>query len=336
MKKTLKQFGTGTLLMLMICGANVVVAGERGGNGGDGIVCEGSVKTLDEYEFESMGLTYVSSDSVPYREQVEDVINNISDMLPDLGREINSNAKLLLRDIDDLKKDTRPLNQYAYRVSLFTNGNLTDIQDSEHESLPPGCSLKQLARHNDDTRAFTKKYTFDLKLFKQLSDRSIASIVLHESIFQLLRSKYSRWNAMFLSKDARHFHNVFSSIEVKDLSPTSLMQYLGEINILHVTSGEYKFEIRSRKELEIVVDNLPKHIDLKEFGKVTLADLEYCVSEPVTRYQTSSDGTISSYNDTRSACTTMTSGFIKAVTLAPDFPIRIMKVKLEEGDRWFP
>ena len=35
MKKTLKQFASGTIIMLAVCGTKVVLAGERGGNGGD-------------------------------------------------------------------------------------------------------------------------------------------------------------------------------------------------------------------------------------------------------------------------------------------------------------
>lgn len=53
MKTYLKEIGLGTLMALTLFTSKAAIAGERGGNGGDALICPNRIILLDYFELES-------------------------------------------------------------------------------------------------------------------------------------------------------------------------------------------------------------------------------------------------------------------------------------------
>jgi hypothetical protein len=347
MKKTFNQFVSVSLLSLSICSVKLAVAGERGGNGGDGVVCPTETRVLDELEFDEKGLNYISDDRKPYRSQVSDVLYNLKQKMPDMASKIEVYAEELLADVDSLKKETRVLENYAYKVALFGKAELLDVNDSEHESVPKNCVVKQLARHNTKTIGFEKKYTFDLNLFNQLSQKSIASIVLHESIFRFLIENYSDNNAFYFekktytSKNARHFHNLISSQELNTLSVSEFLNYLNQLKISYFKVNDDLVKFKnidlSNRSIQISgsLSTERKEFLISDAERIIFSKQEDCIIWETNDYvypTGNGDGTYS-YSQGSSTVCSIRKGYSREASFAEDFPVRIKTLKLQGNDR---
>lgn len=157
---------TAFLIFLVCLKANS--SGDRVGNGGDVVKCKNYVEILDLYE-------------------VSEALKNFKE---------KSHKDILTAVLENLKsKNAVQAQQYMEKVKTFfenvefrTDISLADIDDSKHVYLPKSseCNLLQIAIRKNAASKVTKQFIIDQDMWKQLSERSKASLVLHEIIYEHL------------------------------------------------------------------------------------------------------------------------------------------------------
>lgn len=129
MKKTLKQFGTATLLMLSICGTKVALAGERGGNGGDIVKCVengiASYRVLDSVVIEENSLYTLK------------VYKDSEKAFAQIYKKLDETYPLLARSFSEFLLNYQGKPRLNSVMPLWTKGRLDQIQDENLKSLVP-------------------------------------------------------------------------------------------------------------------------------------------------------------------------------------------------------
>lgn len=206
LKEQLAQFGRVSLMALVICGGKVAFAGERGGNGGDAIVCQDSVTLLDHFEMKRRSLTFdLGPSHLSIREKVMVSIQRLKRLEAVRADEIEANAKQMLKDIEGLEKDP------TYKTGYLSveDAVLTDIDDSYELALPEGCIKEQLVIQTKPIFAEDKIYLIRKKYWDRMDNDQKALTVLHESWYrnmlkyEIMDSRFVRYmNGLFASQDA--------------------------------------------------------------------------------------------------------------------------------------
>ncbi|MGZ3801939.1 MAG: hypothetical protein ACXVCL_17360 [Bdellovibrio sp.] len=145
-----------------------IASGDRVGNGGDVIKCHDSAEILDFYESSEPLKDYASSD---YKKILDEVLINFERLNPDQSKQYRQRLRTIEPDL------------------LFKSGiTLEDIKDSKHAYKPSGkkCKLLQIAIRKNTSSKVTKQFVIDEDLWKVLSDRSKAGLLLHEVIYEHL------------------------------------------------------------------------------------------------------------------------------------------------------
>ncbi|MDD0853990.1 hypothetical protein HBN50_12835 [Halobacteriovorax sp. GB3] len=173
-------------------------AGNEVGNGGDVIVCNESVTLLDYYEAKDFDF------SIPPLEKSKDyreVLTDIFDEFLKIDKKLANQYQKRLQEIE---------NQIDFRASI----TLTDIPDSNHEALPKGCKLEQIAiRRNQEKNG--KLFLVSKDLWDKLDSNNKAGLILHEIIYE---------HFLYLgekdSKKARYMNALISHIGSKKPLPS--------------------------------------------------------------------------------------------------------------------
>lgn len=211
-KKNLLVLG---LLMLNI--SMNAAAGDRGGNGGDGILCGDQVVMLDYIEMEKRNFQLELPGNT-IRKKVGTVIERVIKVDPYRATELSKYSAELLSDIEKRESNDRDL-----KFIDFTSDVLSDVPDSLEISLPRGCTKHQLVTQQNPVFPEDKRYTIAEDLFDKMDIDQKALMVLHESWYRIFLnegakdSRFARYiNGVFASK--KHQMNVLEYFELLNRS----------------------------------------------------------------------------------------------------------------------
>lgn len=185
-------------------------SGDYKGNGGDILVCENnqSPHLLSLDEFESI---------MRYKKELPKSKPNLSDI------ELAKNYILSIKKYSPYRYQSylEKINSF-YRDSFFINNRLGNILDSGTFKIPKNCSLEQIINQNPTLLPPNKTYIINKKLWNQINNRTRASLILHEIIYQELQSK--------TSEQARYYNTLImtNSLDLWDFtSYLNLLRHLG-------------------------------------------------------------------------------------------------------------
>lgn len=157
-------------LIVLLMGLSIsapALASDRIGNGGDVIVCAGSIEMLDAYQARtSLKLTL---DPAAEGMNYESVVSYHLDRLAMVNPTRAEMFRGWFRDFE----------QEAERLSGIT---LVDIPDTGAQAIPAGCELKQAAvqRADEDRLPGESRYIIDQDLWSRMNEFTRAALILHE------------------------------------------------------------------------------------------------------------------------------------------------------------
>lgn len=154
------------ILILSLIVFNAYASGDRVGNGGDVVKCKDSVEILDLHESPEPLKKMTASG---HNELVAEVLENLKRLNPEQSRQYSARVKTFYDSVE-------------FKAGI----SLVDVKDSKHVYLPKShdCRLVQIAIRRNNASKMTKQFIIDQDLWKGLSDRSKAGLVLHEIIYE--------------------------------------------------------------------------------------------------------------------------------------------------------
>ncbi len=164
-------------------------AGREGGNGGDIVICDQGLvyQLLDYAEAKQLGYE-LDLEGANYQEKVYNAIDRLKDEFANLKTALKSYADELIEDIETYKHyQDQPLPQINEKLkySLLTRGELTNIDDSNHKSIPENCSMpKQIIIHEEPKNFMKKRYEIKEDYLTRLNDDNLAGMIIHESLYR--------------------------------------------------------------------------------------------------------------------------------------------------------
>lgn len=200
--------------------ASLAVAETTVGNGGDLVVCRNSQNKITSVElldyFEARELRGIVAD-IASTDQAIDRLKRLSPKRAERYRaaiaDFNANA-------------------------LFKSGvELTDVPDSDHDLLPAGCKIEQLAIQRKPQFPEDKLYLINKDLWDLMSARDQAGLKLHEIIYRdtLDAGKTD-------SKTARYFNSLISSVDFQQLTGKAYVKIVASVFNATIAAGELQPE----------------------------------------------------------------------------------------------
>lgn len=221
MKRNLKQFGLGTVLAMTICIGKVALAGERGGNGGDAVVCPDRVLMLDSYEVVKAGKE-VSLGTGDLAAMVKTGIDRIGAHDQILKRILQKDADLLITDVEAFER-TGIVHQ---KNTYFTTDTLVNVPDEGVATIPAGCTIEQLIIQVSSPLPKQPRFIFRSDIWLKMSTVEKAMGILHEAIY---------------------------GHALKHVTSSELVRYFNRL----IATGEV-LELTNKEYIEFVVANLPE------------------------------------------------------------------------------
>ena len=188
-----------------------VAASTGGGNGGDVFICKDPSKNmvLDYYEGVEKGMFKSFGDSKLTLEE------NFLEWIKLLEKTDTTRAirfkQIGLEMINDIKQIEAGEVLVGKWIS-FTDGNLTDISDSEELVNPVDCVKYQIAIQTDQTRG-EKLLKIQRQLWNQISTNQQAILLAHELVYRDFISEGASD-----SKDARYYNQMVISGEIERMN----------------------------------------------------------------------------------------------------------------------
>lgn len=181
-----------------------VFSGNEVGNGGDIIQCKNSIQLLDYYEAKEHGFI------IPEDGKYKDYKKAAFDLLDEFSKIDNKLATQYRERLNEIDK----------QIDLRSSITLTDIPDSNHEMLPKGCKLHQIAiRRKEEKKG--KLFLINKDLWDQLNNINKAGLILHEIVYE---------HFLYLgekdSKKARFMNALISHVSTKKPLPSAYKKLL--------------------------------------------------------------------------------------------------------------
>lgn len=197
----------------LILFSTAVMAGDKGGNGGDGILCSSSVLFYDLFEAENVhGMTMnLPSIELSEKERLKSLFARIGKLNP--TRELKYNGWL----------------DSFYSEVVFTDNDLIDVPDTGDGQIPAGCELKQIIIQREPRFPNQKRYTIARRYWNMMDADSKVAAIAHEII---LRDNLSTTNED--SINVRYFNGKM----MEDGLPKNLKGYLELLELLNLGGGE--------------------------------------------------------------------------------------------------
>jgi hypothetical protein len=175
-KQHFQDFIRVGLACAMICGGHKAFAGERGGNGGDGIEIDGKLYVLD--------LVEAGVEDAPYVGPVDRIAPMIRRRIEAHFSQTHFPVELIATKLADIEAVDpvmahillRGMELYNWRL---VNGGLVDIQDEN--SLLDYANLSQLAIRRNSTIMINRV------LWERLDAANRAALVFHEIVYALVK-----------------------------------------------------------------------------------------------------------------------------------------------------
>ncbi|MEX1099799.1 MAG: hypothetical protein WEB87_05205, partial [Bacteriovoracaceae bacterium] len=228
-------------------GVTSAFAGDKGGNGGDVVVCDDSVRLLDHVEGEARGIYYnLGASNQNYQEHLDEALNRLGRFSDELAAKFEEKISKLTQDIEQFRADINADPSVAYErnsmyeVVNFTTDNLVDIPDSDHSTIPRGCAVEQIAVQKTPKFIGERLYTIDKKLFFQLDEAGVAGLVLHEIIYQdYIQNAWSN-----NSTETRSLNTIISSDKILDMGFVEFLQELERVEYRKISLKGAKVETK--------------------------------------------------------------------------------------------
>jgi hypothetical protein len=247
-------------------------ANDKGGNGGDAVVCPGKVILLDFHEMKRRNFI-LDLPGKTLGEKVESSLNRLSRLDPFSAGILRRFAKELVTGIEVSGLGLPAPTLY------FTDDELTDIPDSLEVSLPKDCVKEQLVIQQEPKFPEDPRYTISKKLWDQLDLDQRALTVLHESWYRLfiLQGETN-------SVATRYMNGLFASGTATSLTLPRYIEIVGKNNFMYALpfqdtgialhsiqpEGE-NFLFRSYPTNHGRFQFAGKYFDVERFGEVVLS-----------------------------------------------------------------
>jgi len=208
------------LIFLLSISAVFAQGRDRVGNGGDVVVCPGSVLLLDSIEMKDHGLK-LSLPGAIIRQKVLRVVGNIIRLDVNRGINIRMKALELIQGVEDFE-----VVHHSENVD-FTNRILMDVPDSFETTIPKNCHKEQLVTHKVPIFASDREFTIAKRYWSKLNLNQKALTVLHEA-----------WSIIFLeegardSRFARYMNGVFATEDAHEMSSDQYLKHLSVSEVI--------------------------------------------------------------------------------------------------------
>ncbi len=295
------------MILLLILLPSITFADNERGNGGDVVVCPNwkSPRMLDYVEYEGLSSYDFNLDSygADFKSMVEGAFGKLEKYVPLLSQQFMTHAQELTNDISAFQKNVLKRPELAkkrfnkYENTIFTTDELADIQDSDHDSIPKGCSIKQLIIHREPEdsdlkkgSSLIKRYKINSDLILSMNDKNIAAAIIHETLYRyVIEKKYDSDSRKSRSLNFKLSSNYWASLNI-----SKVLQTFKKANFKYITLGsndKNKIEINLARSTKIeeglvlsTLDNEQKAISVgglvngKLFGKNVWIEAE--LSDP--------------------------------------------------------
>lgn len=157
------------VLLTFLFSTYTFASGNRVGNGGNVVTCADKTELLDFVESNLPLMTAKPEHS--YKEIIAEVLTNLKRLSPLQAEQYTRRAALFADDTE-----------------FKTGISLVSVPDSKHVFKPEdkNCEVRQIAIRRNEASVVTKRFVIDEKLWKKLSERDKAGLVLHEIIYEHL------------------------------------------------------------------------------------------------------------------------------------------------------
>ncbi|MEZ0391822.1 MAG: hypothetical protein ACAH59_06375 [Pseudobdellovibrionaceae bacterium] len=191
---------------LILLTETILANGNRVGNGGDIIQCQGkSPQVLDFYETSRM---IPESDEEPLQ-ILKKVYQKLKERHPKLGEQYLKRADSILSEVE------------------WSKAALKEIDDSEELfRIPKDCQLSQVAMRKIKKLPLSMNFMIDKSLWENLSSTQKAGLLSHEIIYEHF-SKLGESN----SRKAREFNAFLFSEDFKNSTPKQIRKVLEKFEI---------------------------------------------------------------------------------------------------------
>jgi hypothetical protein len=210
-------------MMVALGSLSNAFAQDRGGNGGDAVICPAQAPILlDFFEAKNRFKFDLGATTLSVREKVELALKNIK--MFDLTRYelLSKSADQLLTDIENF--ETTGVDRQ--KNSFFTSDQLADIEDSKETIVPEGCVKRQLVIQKQVIFDEDRLYNIQKQIWIQMDNDQKALTVLHEVIYGMTLS-YGAQDSRF----ARYFNGLLASVEGKELQLANYLSVLSKTRL---------------------------------------------------------------------------------------------------------
>lgn len=257
MKKNLKQFGIGTIVMLSLCLGKLAIAGERGGNGGDVVVCPDRINMLDSVESTRRKQPVsINATEEGLRAKLDLLLSRVKKKDNILEKELKTRVEILYKDV--IKYDET--GETEQENIIFTDGDLVNVADEGATYIPTGCKIEQLIIQTKSPMPGDKKFLFQKNLWNRMDITEKSVAIFHEAIYSYLLD-----NGINDSQATRFYNGMAISAQLDKLQDKAYHQTISDIGFPKKPLGKFGlfFELKGPWSIRLnaFVDNVTYNSD---------------------------------------------------------------------------
>jgi hypothetical protein len=263
--KNFKIFLSGLFVLTAV--SSFAGEGDRGGNGGDGILChrngKDSVVFYDLFEAEHVhGMNLDLPLEVEVLDKVKELINRI-------------------RLVDETRADLFDgWLETFYEETRFTDHDLVDVPDTSSGEFPMGCELKQVIIQKEPHFPGEKRYTISKYYWDLMDSNSKAAAIMHELILREAVTKQSQQNSI----NSRYFNGKVFENKFSVRAYVELMELISFKSFFNA----HGFKFYTDRELDFHDENQVKRAALSGEQVARVFNNDYLVSGDIEFFENGS------------------------------------------------
>jgi len=275
-------FSSMKILSLILLLSSLLHARSGGvGNGGDVVLCDGSITLLDSYEAGKLGLTLdlnnINIEKQTLRSMVSQAVNRLSKKDKYTAKKLYEYSMEMVGDFEQFAMFPNGTETYKGEVVYLSPDIVGEISDSNHRTLPENCIVRQIVSQLPVVRNLENRYEINKKLWDRLSLQDQAMTILHEAWYRIMIE-----DGATNSVGARYMNALSASVEfndysfsdyIKDLQSTEKKHYIIENNSTLIFDRTFKLSLDGinleYKENAVCTDKLNVKANIKRLALFT-------------------------------------------------------------------
>ncbi len=215
----MKFMTVGLLLQTLSVNA---FAGDKGGNGGDAVICPQGIYMLDSVESARRAQPLlIPSSEMTLQSKIDLLIKRLDSKDPVLAKDLMARSKVMINDIENYERT----GESEQENISFTTGDLVNIADEGATYVPDGCKIEQLIIQNKSPLPGDKKFLIQANIWNRMELDEKAAGVIHEAIYGYLID-----NNIYNSPSTRYLNGLIISDRISSIKTTEYFSLLSKLS----------------------------------------------------------------------------------------------------------